>query len=264
MTPAELSEAVLRCVRGAVDSGVLQAGVPAEAGVRRPPHGDAQWATGIALKLAAQAGRPAREVAGLIRDGLTGLPGVERAEVAGPGFVNVWTAGGAAVRTTVEETLQRPPVPVLREDPGRDARAWARAAGTAAGEAALLVQRAGNPLFEVRYAHARCRALVREGSRMGLEPEPGGLSGRAEVALAAVLGEWPRVARQGGGRRGIARYLTEAAEALMRAVTERPPLPAGDEKPGAVHRARLALAQAAGTVLADGLYRLGVSAPDHL
>ncbi|SFD51155.1 DALR anticodon-binding domain-containing protein [Streptomyces aidingensis] len=264
MTPAELSEAVLRAVRGAVSGGVLRAEVPADAGVRRPPHGDAQWATGIALRLAAEAGRPAREVAGLVRDGLAGVPGVVRAEVAGPGFVNVWTSGGAAVRAAVAETLARPPAPVLAEDPARDVRAWRAAAG--GDPAGLLVQREGNPLFEVRYAHARCRALVREGARLGMgRPEAGELDGGAELALAGLLGEWPRVRETArGGAAGVARYLARVADAALRAAEERPPLPAGDEKPRAVHRARLALAQAAGTVLADGLYRLGVSAPDHL
>lgn len=42
----------------------------------------------------------------------------------------------------------------------------------------------------------------------------------------------------------------------------RPPL--GDEKPSAAHRARLALAEAAGTVLAGGLTLLGIDAPEHL
>lgn len=41
-------------------------------------------------------------------------------------------------------------------------------------------------------------------------------------------------------------------------------LPKGDEKPSAAHRARLALAEAAGTVLAGGLALLGIDAPDHL
>ncbi|NEE44301.1 arginine--tRNA ligase, partial [Streptomyces sp. SID8455] len=42
------------------------------------------------------------------------------------------------------------------------------------------------------------------------------------------------------------------------------PLPSGDEKPSAAHRSRLALAEAAGTVLAGGLSLLGISAPAHL
>ncbi len=41
-------------------------------------------------------------------------------------------------------------------------------------------------------------------------------------------------------------------------------LPLGDEKPSAAHRARLALAEAAGTVLAGGLSLLGIDAPEYL
>ncbi|MYX21854.1 DALR anticodon-binding domain-containing protein, partial [Streptomyces sp. SID8380] len=38
----------------------------------------------------------------------------------------------------------------------------------------------------------------------------------------------------------------------------------GGLKPGAAHRARLALAEAAGTVLAGGLTLLGISAPPYV
>jgi arginyl-tRNA synthetase len=41
-------------------------------------------------------------------------------------------------------------------------------------------------------------------------------------------------------------------------------LPRGAQKPLAAHRARLALAEAAGAVLAGGLSLLGIDAPDHL
>ena len=55
-----------------------------------PAHGD--YATNAALQLAGVRGRPPREVAaGLVAAAET-LPGVERAEVAGPGFVNLFLA----------------------------------------------------------------------------------------------------------------------------------------------------------------------------
>ncbi|MCZ9341604.1 DALR anticodon-binding domain-containing protein, partial [Streptomyces sp. TRM76130] len=60
----------------------------------------------------------------------------------------------------------------------------------------------------------------------------------------------------------LARHLVTVADAalpLLPAV-----LPVGDEKPSAAHRARLALAAAAGAVLAGGLSLLGIDAPDHL
>jgi arginyl-tRNA synthetase len=53
-----------------------------------PSHGD--YATNVALQAARGAGRPPREVASELAAGAVGLEQVERAEVAGPGFVNLW------------------------------------------------------------------------------------------------------------------------------------------------------------------------------
>lgn len=52
-------------------------------------HGD--FATNVALGLAARAGRPPREVAQAIADALPDAPFLERVEVAGPGFLNLFT-----------------------------------------------------------------------------------------------------------------------------------------------------------------------------
>ena len=52
-------------------------------------HGD--FATNVALGLAARAGLPPREVAQVIADALPDAPFLERAEVAGPGFLNLFT-----------------------------------------------------------------------------------------------------------------------------------------------------------------------------
>ncbi len=53
-----------------------------------PAHGD--YATNVALQLAPLRKRPPREVAGEIAAVAGGLPDVERTEVAGPGFVNLF------------------------------------------------------------------------------------------------------------------------------------------------------------------------------
>jgi arginyl-tRNA synthetase len=53
-----------------------------------PEHGD--YATNIALRLAPERGRPPRELAEELAAKAAGLPGVERAEVAGPGFLNLF------------------------------------------------------------------------------------------------------------------------------------------------------------------------------
>jgi arginyl-tRNA synthetase len=55
-----------------------------------PAHGD--YATSVALQAARGAGRPPREVAGELAEKALALPEVERAEVAGPGFLNLWVS----------------------------------------------------------------------------------------------------------------------------------------------------------------------------
>ncbi|MGW3286493.1 ArgS-related anticodon-binding protein NrtL [Streptomyces sp. NPDC001002] len=60
----------------------------------------------------------------------------------------------------------------------------------------------------------------------------------------------------------LARHLVTVADATLAFLPA--VLPLGDEKPSAAHRARLALAEAAGAVLAGGLSLLGIDAPDHL
>jgi len=59
---------------------------------KQPEHGD--WATNVALQVAKAAGRAPREVAAEIADALTAdpPPHLERAEVAGPGFINIFLA----------------------------------------------------------------------------------------------------------------------------------------------------------------------------
>lgn len=133
--------------------------------------------------------------------------------------------------------------------------------------AEVLEQRARNPLFRVRYAHARGRGLVAGGAALGVVPEAGPVTGEAARVLAGLLGEQPAVlaaaARKGAPDR-LARQLVTLADAFFDFHDSADVLPRGGEKPGAAHRARLALAEAAGTVLAGGLSLLGISAPDHL
>ena len=67
------------------------AGAPVE--LERPSsseHGD--YATNAALQLAPKRKRPPREIAEELAEQAAGLELVERAEVAGPGFVNLWLA----------------------------------------------------------------------------------------------------------------------------------------------------------------------------
>ncbi|MFJ4242410.1 ArgS-related anticodon-binding protein NrtL [Streptomyces iakyrus] len=150
---------------------------------------------------------------------------------------------------------------------GRDAGRWALLHPAAHDRPRIpgdhLVQRESNPLFRVRYAHARTRALLRNAADLGFHPEPGPVS-EAE-ALVAALGDHPRVLAATATHHTpdrLARHLVTVADAAMPLLPA--VLPLGEEKPSAAHRARLALAEAAGTVLAGGLSLLGIDAPDHL
>ena len=55
-----------------------------------PAHGD--YSTNVALRLASELKQPPREVAQGLADRVVALPEVERAEVAGPGFLNLFLA----------------------------------------------------------------------------------------------------------------------------------------------------------------------------
>jgi arginyl-tRNA synthetase len=96
VTPEQLQDVVRTAVSAAVERGVLAVAVPDEVVVERPKnreHGD--YATNIALRLAKAAGRPPREVAELLAAELRAQPGIDRVDVAGPGFLNITLAQGA-------------------------------------------------------------------------------------------------------------------------------------------------------------------------
>ena len=57
-----------------------------------PTHGD--YATNVALRTAPQRKRPPRELAGELAQRAQELEEIERAEVAGPGFLNLWVTTG--------------------------------------------------------------------------------------------------------------------------------------------------------------------------
>ncbi|MFF7278745.1 ArgS-related anticodon-binding protein NrtL [Streptomyces griseorubiginosus] len=241
---------------------------------------------------------------------------------------------------------------------GRDAARWALLHPAPHDRPRItadhLVQRESNPLFRVRYAHARTRALRRNASDLGFHAELGdtALPGRpltepgnptapvhpltepgdtsppvpphaesgdtsppvpplaepgnrtppghpltepgntttpghplagppnthpagtaveqtqdaADLkALHAVLADHPRVLARAAAQQApdrLARHLVTVADAALPFLVT--VLPRGAEKPSAAHRARLALAEAVGAVLAGGLTLLGIDAPEHL
>ena len=173
------------------------------------------------------------------------------------------------------------------EDPtplGPDAARWALLHPAAHDRPRItadhLVQRESNPLFRVRYAYARTRALSRNAAALGFTAEPGDIrisgpgDGRPTSAphppppstpLLTTLADHPRVLAQAAAQRApdrLARHLVAVADAALPFLLT--VLPIGEEKPSAAHRARLALAEAVGAVLAGGLSLLGIDAPEHL
>ncbi|MEU0130788.1 ArgS-related anticodon-binding protein NrtL [Streptomyces sp. NPDC006289] len=220
-----------------------------------------------------------------------------RAAVVADSVSRLLRARGAPVRTTCEEAPDpdwarlgvkadahgRPPFPLTETRPvpagataaellerlGADATRWGllRPAGhdrAPLGDS-LLVQVESNPLFLVRYAHARARALTREAARLGLSAAYA--DDVDAPALHAAIADHPGVLAAAARHQApdrLARHLETVAHAFFDFHDACPPLPVGDEKPSAAHRSRQALAEAAGTVLAGGLSLLGVSAPEHL
>ncbi|WP_406863136.1 ArgS-related anticodon-binding protein NrtL [Streptomyces sp. HUAS MG47] len=150
---------------------------------------------------------------------------------------------------------------------GVDAARWGLLSAAAHDHARLtdelLHQHEGNPLFRVRYAYSRTRALLRNAEQLGFASEP--LQAVDAPALTALLRDHPAVLASAARLHApdrVARHLEATADALL--AFQHTVLPLGDEKPSAAHRSRLALAEAAGTVLAGGLSLLGISAPEQI
>ncbi len=98
VTPADIAASILRILASLQASGSLVAGeLPADVTVERPKnrdHGD--WATNIAMQWGVKlAGNP-REFATLLAAELGKEPGVEKVDVAGPGFINITLSAAAA------------------------------------------------------------------------------------------------------------------------------------------------------------------------
>jgi arginyl-tRNA synthetase len=232
------------------DHGLDSSALPAMVRVVRPrnrAHGD--YATSVALQAGNKAGIAPRQLAGWLADELERRPGVRSAEVAGPGFLNLWLGADAQAEILTQ---------VL-------------AAGERFGVAPIgkqVDQHTDNPLLAVQYAHSRLASLIRNAADLGISsenPQLGLLDHEREGELIRTLGEFPRIvalAAQLGQPDCVARYLEELAD-VCHPVFERV-LPRGDEPPGPRHAARLALCEAARQVLANGLGLLNISAPERM
>ncbi|GCE44172.1 MULTISPECIES: arginine--tRNA ligase [Rhodococcus] len=97
MTPADLAEllrgtaAKVLAERG-LDVSVLPETLTVER-PRNPEHGD--YATNVAMQVAKKVGTNPRELAGWLADALTAAEGIDSADIAGPGFLNIRLAADA-------------------------------------------------------------------------------------------------------------------------------------------------------------------------
>ena len=127
-----------------------------------------------------------------------------------------------------------------------------------------------NPVFYVQYAHARLCSLARNAADLGVTTEGADLSllvEDREGALIRTIGEFPRVVASAADLREphrVARYLEELAGAYHRFYDTCRVLPMGDEEPGPLHAARLALSSATRQTLGNGLRLIGVTAPEKM
>jgi len=135
----------------------------------------------------------------------------------------------------------------------------------------ILTKRSNdNPVFYVQYAHARTHQVARNAQAAGVSREvfePSTLTHDTESALIASLGDFPRVVSQAAELREphrIARYLEEVASVYHRWYDACRVTPLGDDPIESVHATRLWLNDATGQVLRNGLFLLGVSAPERM
>jgi arginyl-tRNA synthetase len=132
-------------------------------------------------------------------------------------------------------------------------------------------QSSDNPVYYVQYAHARICSLMRNAAEQGIERgadyDPALLSHDKERDLLRELADFPSVVRTAAELREphrIARSLESLAATYHKFYDSCRVLPRADEQTTDVTYARLWLAEAARTVLANGLALLGVSAPERM
>jgi arginyl-tRNA synthetase len=130
-----------------------------------------------------------------------------------------------------------------------------------------------NPVYYVQYAHARLASIRRHAADLGLDQgeaeafHPELLDHPRESDLLGALGEFPRVVETAATLREphrVARYLEDLAGVFHKFYDECRVLPRGDEPVTDVMRARLWLVAATRIVLANGLWLLGVHAPERM
>ncbi|MBM3690844.1 MAG: arginine--tRNA ligase [Actinobacteria bacterium] len=108
VTPEQLSSEIGNCVQAAISDGQFS---PFAADfsvlIERPKsreHGD--WSTNIAMILAKPIGLPPREIANALLPRIEAIAGVKSANIAGPGFINIFLDPAAAASLAKDIILQ--------------------------------------------------------------------------------------------------------------------------------------------------------------
>ena len=164
-----------------------------------PAHGD--YATNVALRTAPQRKRPPRELAGELAERAEGLEEIERAEVAGPGFLNLWVTTGWLADALGEigpdygagepEQPQRIQVELISANPAGPLTVGSARNGAYGDSVARLLDFAGHSVEREYYFNDAGRQveLFRasvEARRRGEEVPEGGYRGEYINELAAL------------------------------------------------------------------------------
>ena len=170
-----------------------------------PSHGD--YATNAAMRLAPERRRPPRELAEEIAAGAAALPEVERTEVAGPGFVNLWLARDWYAETLAdvlrdggdygagsEAPSQRVQVEMVSANPTGPVTVASARNGAYGDSVARLLEFAGHEVEREYYCNdaGRQMDLFRssvEARRRGEEPPAEGYHGAYVAEIAAIDGD---------------------------------------------------------------------------
>jgi len=177
----------------------------AELELERPAdtaHGD--YATSVALRLAGVRRRPPREIAEELAASVGALPEVERAEVAGPGFLNLFVTDGLLTEALGEigerygagsaATPERVNVEMVSANPTGPIPVSAGRNGAYGDSVARLLEYAGHDVEREYYYNDAGRQLDLfrasvEAVRRGEEPPEDGYRGEYIRDLAALDGD---------------------------------------------------------------------------
>ena len=167
-----------------------------------PAHGD--YATNVALRIAPAHERPPRELAAELAQGVADLAEVDRAEVAGPGFLNLWLTREWFVEAVDEigekygggfgEPQHRIQVELVSANPVAPLTVGSARNGAYGDSVARLLRFAGHQVEEEYYFNDSGRQIELfresvEARRRGEEPPDGGYVGEYLAEIAREPGD---------------------------------------------------------------------------